>query len=303
MKKIVLFLLLSASAAFSQAALTVQKVTDNVYALVGETTQRSPSNFGNNSTHGVIITDEGVVLIDSGASYLGAKEIHGIIKTLTDKPVKIVINTGGQDHRWLGNEYFQKLGARIIASTKTQADQMARADYHLTRLESLIKQSLKGTNPVVATEVFEAQKHLELGGVKLELYHVGAAHTVGDIFVYMPSQSIIFAGDIVFNDRMLGIGPAKDSQSWTDVFEKMASFKPKYIVPGHGKVSDLATATKNTQAYLDFLNTEILKILNEDGDMLQASKIDQSKFDFLSGHESIAGKNAQWVFEKMEFDY
>jgi hypothetical protein len=54
----------------------VQKVTDNVYALVGELSQRSKTNLGNNSTHGVIITSKGVVLIDSGASYLGAKEIQ-----------------------------------------------------------------------------------------------------------------------------------------------------------------------------------------------------------------------------------
>jgi hypothetical protein len=46
-------------------------VTDNVYALVGELSQRSKTNLGNNSTHGVIITSKGVVLIDSGASYLG----------------------------------------------------------------------------------------------------------------------------------------------------------------------------------------------------------------------------------------
>ena len=74
-------------------------------------------------------------------------------------------------------------------------------------------------------------------------------------------------------------------------------------MPGHGRVSDLATATKNTHDYLVFLKTEISKILDNDGDMLEASKIDQSEFYFLSGYEAIAGKNAQWVFEKMEFDY
>lgn len=303
MKTIVTFLILMVNISIAQAALEVQKVADNVYALVGETTQRSASNFGNNSTHGVIITNEGVVLIDSGASYLGAKEIHGVVQTLTDKPIKIVINTGGQDHRWLGNDYFQKLGARIIASTKTQADQKARADYHLTRLGSLIGDSLNGTNPVFATEVFDTEKKVEIGGIELELYHVGAAHTVGDIFIWMPSEKTMFAGDIVFNDRMLGVGPARDIESWINVFEKMASFKPKHIIPGHGKVSDLGTATKNTQEYLKFLKAKISKILDNDGDMLEASKIDQSDFYFLSGYENIAGKNSQWVFEKMEFDY
>ncbi len=57
-------------------ALEVEKVTDNVYALVGETGQRSATNFGNNATFGVIVTSEGVVLIDSGATWKGAQQIE-----------------------------------------------------------------------------------------------------------------------------------------------------------------------------------------------------------------------------------
>lgn len=283
--------------------LQVKKVDNNVYALVGELSQRSKENFGNNSTHGVIVTNEGVILIDSGASYLGAKQIHEAIKKLTDKEIKIVINTGGQDHRWLGNDYFKKLGARIIASSKAKEDQKNRADQHMAILDNLIGESLKDTNPVFATEVFDKKKNLELGDVKLELYHFGSAHTVGDILVWLPKKSIMFSGDIVFNNRMLGIGPARNFKSWINVFEKMASFKPQYIVPGHGNPSDLAGATKDTYQYLLFLKTNIAKILDNDGDMLEASKIDQSRFNYLKNHESIAGKNAQWVFEQMEFDY
>jgi len=303
MKQIIIFLFLIVNASIAQAELDVRKVTDNVFALEGETSQRSPTNFGNNSTHGVIVTKDGVILIDSGASYLGAKEIHNVVQTITDKPIKIVINSGGQDHRWLGNDYFQQLGARIIASSKTKQDQKVRADYHLNRLGGLIGDSLAGTKPVFATEVFDSKKIVELGGVKLELYHFGAAHTVGDIVAWMPSTQTMFAGDVVFNDRMLGIGPAKNFQSWIDVFEKMAKFKPKHIVPGHGRASDLETATNDTYNYLVFLKTTIAKILENDGDMLEASKIDQSDFYYLENHESIAGKNAQWAFEQMEFDY
>ncbi len=303
MKKIIILALLYLFSSLTYASFEVQKITDNVYALVGELSQRSKTNLGNNSTHGVIITSEGVVLIDSGASYFGAKEIHKTIQKLTHKPVKIVINTGGQDHRWLGNDYFQKLGARIISSSKAKIDQQIRADEQITRLDLLIKDSLKGTEPVFASETFNEKMNLELGGVNLELYHFGAAHTAGDIVIWMPSTELMFTGDIVFNDRMLGIGPAKDFQSWINVFEKMAIFKPKYIIPGHGSVSNLSLATHNTYNYLVFLKTKISKILDNDGDMLDASKIDQSKFHYLKNHESIAGKNAQRVFEKMEFDY
>jgi glyoxylase-like metal-dependent hydrolase (beta-lactamase superfamily II) len=287
----------------AQSSLEVQKVTDGVYALVGETTQRSSANLGNNSTHGVIVTNEGVILIDSGASYLGAKDIHEVIQTITDQPIKIVINTGGQDHRWLGNDYFQQLGARTISSTKARQDHKTRVDQHMTGLEHFLGDSLKGTEPVFATETFEKNTTIQLGSAKLELYYFGPAHTAGDIVVWMPSTKTMFAGDVVFNDRMLGIGPAKNFQSWIDVFKKMAEFNPEHVVPGHGRASDLETSTKDTHDYLVFLKTEIGKILENDGDMLEASKIDQSDFHFLSGYQDIAGKNAQWVFEQMEFDY
>lgn len=296
-------LLLFSNIVFADVSLQVHKVDNNVYALVGELSQRSKDNLANNSTHGVIVTDDGVILIDSGGSYLGAQQIHKTIQTITDKSIKIVINTGGQDHRWFGNEYFQKLGARIVASNKAQRDQKARADSQMSRLDNLIGDSLKNTNPVFATEVFDSTKHIELGEVKLELHHFGPAHTVGDIVAWMPDKHIMFTGDIVFNNRMLGIGPARNFQSWINVFEKMADFKPSHIVPGHGNPSNLQEASKNTYQYLVFLKSRIAEILDKDGDMQDALKINQSNFNYLKNHESIAGKNAQWVFEQMEFDY
>lgn len=305
MLKIIMLTILTllSTTLFADTPLKVHKLDNNVYALVGELSQRSKENLANNSTHGVVITGDGVILIDSGGTYLGAQQIHKTIQTITDQPVKIVINTGGQDHRWFGNEYFQKLGARIIASSKAQEDQEERATAQMSRLEGLIGDSLEGTNPVAATEVFDTTKRVELGNVTLELHYFGSAHTLGDIVVWMPEKQIMFTGDIVYNNRMLGIGPAANFQSWMDVFEKMASFKPVHIVPGHGDPSNLQVASKNTYQYLAFLKSKVAEILDNDGDMLDASKIDQSSYKYLENHESLAGKNAQWVFEQMEFDY
>ncbi len=301
MKKLLIILILSISANVN-AQLKVEKITNNVYALVGELSQRSPSNLGNNSTHGVIITKNGVILIDSGASYLGAKEIYKTIKTLTNKPITTVINTGGQDHRWLGNDYFKKLGARIIASSKTRSDQIARTDYHMKRLGTLISSSLKGTKPVYANETFKQKKILDIGGIHIELYHFGAAHTVGDIVVWMPSKKIMFTGDVVFVQRALGTGPAKNVKSWIQVFEKMANFKPEYIIPGHGHVTDLAEAKKDTYDYLVFLHDKVSNIIENDGDISEAVNIDQSRFKYLKNFKGISRKNAQNIFLQLEFE-
>ncbi len=287
---------------YASTGLKIEKINDYVYALVGETKQRSTQNLGNNSTHGVVLTKTGVIVIDSGASYLGARQIHQAIQTLTDKPITTVINTGGQDHRWLGNDYFKTLGANIIASEKTRNDQIARTDYHLNRLGNLIGDSLKGTKPVYANTTFKQRKMLNISGVHLELYHFGGAHTLGDIFVWMPQEKIMFSGDIVFVQRALGTGPAKNIKSWIKVFEKMASFKPKHIIPGHGHTTNLVEATKDTYDYLVFLRDEVRKVIEEDGDIMQATDINQDAFKYLKNFEGIAGKNAQNAFVQLEFE-
>jgi len=293
--------LLSLSA-FSASQLEVQKISPGVYALVGDLTQRTPENLGNNSTHGVIITEAGVILIDPGGSYLGAKRIDEAIESLTDQPVKLVIDTGGQDHRWLGNGYFKDHGAQIISSAAAVDDQHERADYHLNRLGALIGEALEGTQPVYADEVFESEKRISLGGTKLEIHHVGAAHTVGDSFVWLPEQKIMFTGDIVFTERALGIGPAKNIKSWLTVFKTMAAYQPEIVVPGHGHSTNLATATHDTYDYLNFLFENISKMLDEGVDLQDAIDLDQSEFSYLKNFELISRKNAQSVYEQLEFD-
>ena len=118
--------ILVASTANAGSILKTEKLAKNVYALVGPITNRDANNLGNNANFGVIVTNQGVVLIDSGGTYKGAQMIHNKIKEITEQPVVLVINSGGQDHRWLGNNYFKSLGAKIIASEKAVIDHKAR---------------------------------------------------------------------------------------------------------------------------------------------------------------------------------
>ena len=92
-----------------------QPVAPGVYVFVGEKVGRTYDNEGLNANIGLVVTPAGALLIDSGASVQGAQKIHAAVKKVTDQPVKWVINTGGQDHRWLGNGHFIAQGAEVIA--------------------------------------------------------------------------------------------------------------------------------------------------------------------------------------------
>ena len=297
------FLVALAAVGASASVLRIQVVTDHIYALVGPHEQRNADNFANNATFGVVLTEAGVLLVDPGGSYKGAALIDEALQTITDKPVKIVINTGGQDHRWLGNSYWKDRGARIIASSAAVEDHKARTDSHFNNLTSLMgEEALAETVAVYANETFARDLDLEFGGQRFEIRHRGPAHTLGDSFVWMPEAGVMFTGDIVYVERMLGIGPAQNSGSWIQVFESMASYNPAIIIPGHGPVTDLSRARAETYDYLVHLRTTIGDILDDDGTIEEGIEIDQSAFQHLAVFEQIAKRNAQAVFMQMEFE-
>lgn len=305
LKTLLIFLVLSIHFGQSWAAekLILQKVTDDMYAIVGELGNRTPENLGNNATFGFVVTTEGVVLIDSGGTYQGAQVIEKVIKTVTDKPVIMVINTGGQDHRWLGNGYYKKLGAQIIASEAAVNDQKARTQDQFFMLGNLIgDKGLKGTDAVYAEKTFKEKLEITLGETSFIIYHAGQAHTPGDSFVWLPREKVMFTGDIVYVDRMLGVGSQSNSKSWIRVYETMASYKPQYLIPGHGRATTLDHANKDTYDYLVFLRKSVAEFMEDGGDITDISRINLSKFNYLLNHETLSGRNAQQVYTEMEWE-
>ncbi len=283
-------------------ALEIQKVTDNIYALVGPHQQRSPENLANNATFGVIITDQGVVLVDPGGSWKGAEAIDAEIRKITDKPVKIVINSGGQDHRWLGNGYWKAQGAQIIASSNAVEDHKDRNSLQLTALDQLLGAALQGTEPVYADITFDTDYTFSLGGVSFEIHHAGQAHTPGDSFVWIADSQTVFTGDIVYVERILGIGPQSHSGKWIETFKTMAALKPVHLIPGHGRATTLDKAKAETLDYLTNLRKQMTLHIENGGDMADSTKVDQSAFSHLIQFDALARRNAQQVFSEMEWE-
>ncbi|WP_456389635.1 MBL fold metallo-hydrolase [Profundibacter sp.] len=283
--------------------LNVMQVEENVYAIVGPLGQRNPENLGNNATFGLVVTGAGAILMDPGGSYKGAQALHDVIKGITGQPVKYVIDTGGQDHRWLGNGYWQQQGAQVIASDAAVADHQDRGSMQLTGLSVLIgDEMLAGTEPAYADITFATDYTLTLGDVRLELHHDGAAHTPGDSTVWLADRSVLFAGDIIYMERILGIGSQSNSLEWVASFEALAALKPLHIVPGHGAPTDLAGATRDTYDYLINIRSKMAEYIKDGGEIIDSVKIDQSGFSYLENFEGLYGRNAQEVYSQMEWE-
>ena len=299
MKAALAALLLAPSLA---AALEVQPVAEGVWALVGEKAQRSAENLANNATFGVVETADGVVLVDPGGSWKGAEAIHAAIRSVTDKPVVWVVNTGGQDHRWLGNGYWKAQGARVIASEAAVADQAARADLQMAGLAQFLGDGLAGTEPVTADVTFAETHRLDVGGLTFEINHPGPAHTPGDSFVWVPERATVFTGDIVYVERILGVGGQSSITHWPAAFEAVAATGAAHVVPGHGHATDMARARADTYGYLMNLREKIAAHIEAGGNALGAVEVDQSAFAHLEQFDSLARRNAQTAFEQMEWE-
>nr|WP_231125802.1 MBL fold metallo-hydrolase [Roseovarius gahaiensis] len=283
--------------------LEVENVAQDVWALVGPKVQRDADNLGNNATFGVVVTPEGVVLVDPGGSWKGAAMIDAAIDTITDQPVTHVINTGGQDHRWLGNGYWQAQGAEVIASDAAVADHEDRGSMQMTGLRQLIgEEGLEGTEPSYADTTFDSDHLLEVGGLRFEIMHRGQAHTPGDSFVWLPARDVMFTGDIVYVERILGVGGQSNVKSWINAYQAMAAFNPAHVVPGHGQPTTLEQAKADTYDYLVNLRTRIGDLIEDGGDIMDAPEIDQSGWTYLEQFDSLAGRNAQTTYEQMEWE-
>jgi glyoxylase-like metal-dependent hydrolase (beta-lactamase superfamily II) len=279
-----------------------ERVTENIYVYVGETGPRSHDNEGLNANIGLIVTAAGSVLVDSGASFQSAQKIDEAVKKVTTQPVRWVINTGGQDHRWLGNGYFSGQGAELIAHSKAKIDMQARGGDHLTALKAVLKERADGTVPTLPTRLIEGNDvTLELGGTTLALLHRGGGHTPGDMMVWLPGPKVLFSGDIVYVERMLSVIPVSNSKAWVNAFKAIEDLAPLHLVPGHGKVSTLAVARADTADYLLALRAHMKKAVDEGLDMSAAVKsFNAAPYMRLLNAADLIPGNASRIYLELE---
>ena len=274
-----------------------------VYTAIGATAPPTYENSGHNNNLSFVVTDEGVVVVNGGASARLAKALHDEIKQVTDKPVKLVINENGQGHAFLGNSYWAAQDVDILAHEDAIAEGKAHGFDILEGMKRYNREKAEGTEAVVANISFSDRYDYELGGMKFEILHLGPAHGPGDTQVWMPEIKTMIAGDIAFHERMPPIFPDTCTGCWIETFEtKLMPLAPTYIIPGHGHPTNLEVVETGTVGYLKDLRAKIGAHIDEGGDLAGAYYVDQDNWKHLDTFEELATKNAGRVFEEMEWE-
>jgi len=272
----------------------MQQVSEHCYAALNETNLVCDANSG-------LVNLGGGLVVDTQSDLPHARQMIELFSSVwTDMPRYVALTHEDIDHV-AGNQLFPQ--AEIIAhrtmpermkeaADPEESQKLTNAVHHLisravlrtahhgvlavaTQLDENF--DFDGIELKLPTTLFDDRYVLDLDGTEVHLMYVGPAHQVGDVIVHVPSEGVLFAGDLLFN-QSTPMGWVGSYQQFSDALDRIIELAPATIVPGHGPVCGVE-AVKNEQAYFQHVLDESRKCFDEGLTSKQAAeRIDLDRY-------------------------
>jgi glyoxylase-like metal-dependent hydrolase (beta-lactamase superfamily II) len=205
------------------AELTLQKVTDSLYVIMGS---------GGNVAF--MPTKEGVILIDDKFAQDGP-QILAKVKSVTPEPIRYVINTHQHGDHTGGNAALLQAKAEILIHRN------ARANMAATEM------------PGIPHITFSDESQVFLGGKEVDARYCGRGHTNGDVLIYFPTERVVHTGDLFTNGAPFCDTSANCSiKEWDGTLRKALAWDFDTVIPGHGPVMKKADLAKYADMVASF---------------------------------------------------
>ncbi|MCB1861683.1 MAG: MBL fold metallo-hydrolase [Gammaproteobacteria bacterium] len=271
----------ASSADLEEKQVTFSQLSEHCWAFTAE---------GDPNT-GVIIGDDAVMIIDATATPIMAQQVIRRVRELTDKPIKYVVLSHYHAVRVLGASGYRAEGLeQIIASKDTYnlivergAQDMASEIGRFPRLFRGVESVPGLTWPTLA---FQGEMRLWLGSLELHIMQLGRGHTKGDTVVWVPSEAVLYSGDLVEYDAACYTGDAYLAD-WPRTLDRLAELNAKKLIPGRGPALESPEKINEGIAYTrDFVSTlynsareAVAQGMNLKQTMAHARKAMDPKFD------------------------
>ena len=226
------------------AGLQLQEVAQGIYALVASTDFPPLSPAVAICNGGFVIGSEGVLVIDPFQTTELAELLISTVKSLTDKPIKYVLNT---------HYHFDHTGGNA-AFVKREVPVMGRGV--IREYIQSGKNNTAGVTP--PTVVINSQTDIWLGDRQIRIERVDGHSAGTDLVAYVPDAKVLFTGDMVFNKRIPYTGDSDIRQWQGSLYRLIATYPEAKVVPGHGDVTDV-TGLQAQQAYFSWLERTALE--------------------------------------------
>jgi glyoxylase-like metal-dependent hydrolase (beta-lactamase superfamily II) len=217
---------------------------------------------------GVIIGDQFIMVSDATATPAMAQDLINHIRTVSDKPIKYVLLTHYHAVRVLGASAYKAEGAtEVIASRGTFELIVERGAQDMQSEMERFPRLFRGADSVPGltwpTLVIgdgkpgrQGSLEVDLGGVKVSIWHPGPGHTRGDTIAWVEAEKVLFSGDLVEYEAGVYTGDAQ-LEEWPATLEALRALKAEYIVPGRGEAmkgnADVNKALDYTQRWVTTL--------------------------------------------------
>jgi cyclase len=256
----------------------MQQLAQDVYAYV------QPDGGWCVSNAGVVVGHDTTVLIDTAATERRARVLREAVAKISEHSPSILINTHFHGDHHFGNAQFSP-PATVVAHEIARAEIIEAG----LGLRQLWPQVQWGETPIVAPGLtFRDAITIHAGQTRIELMHLGPAHTTNDVFVWVPQRRVLFAGDVLWS----GVTPfclMGSIAGSLDVIAQLRQLEPEIIVPGHGDVGGPELFDSN-EAYLRFIQELATDGYHSGLTPLEvASKTELGEFSSLLDPERVVG--------------
>ena len=275
------------------------QVAPHTYFVQGFPEMGSSTNQNFISNAGFVLTPKGVVVVDAlGSPILAQKLIAEIKKITPQKVVAVILSHYHADHIY-GLQEFKKIGAKIYAQGEGRnylSSETAKQRLIASRID--FSPWVNANTKLITADVWIDQKlKLSIGGVDFLISKVGPAHAPEDLMVYVPSEHVLFAGDLVFRGRIPFVGNA-DSKGWLIGLDEIEKFNPNIVIPGHGNYSVKPTEDiAFTRNYLKYLRESMSKAaINLDPFDEAYKQTDWSEYEGMPLYKAANRMNAYNVY-------
>jgi cyclase len=221
---------------------SAQKIADGIWAAV-------PAKGAN---VGWFLLGDGVVAVDSGGDGATGQEIlKKIAETTGNKPVRLLVLTHAHGDHSGGARAFAAAGARIVCQEAIAGQILGFVEQQASDPSDPMA-GKTNVRPVVESI---SERSILLDGLRnAQILFLGAAHTKGDLAVYLGADKVLFSGDLALNGRLPFMqSPDVDSQGWTRALEALARVPVEKMVPGHGDIGP-KTGLADSYAYVKRVN-------------------------------------------------
>jgi glyoxylase-like metal-dependent hydrolase (beta-lactamase superfamily II) len=266
------------------------KVSEHVYVI-------PDFNVGAVPNVGIVVGSKATLVIDTGLGPRNGQTVLREVEKVSKNQTLYVMGTHFHAEHILGESVFPPTVKVIRARAQQQDIDEFGVQPNFAARSPAMAELVKDAQFRRADEIFDTEKILDLGGVRVRLLWYGGTHTNGDTLIFIEGDNVLFAGDVIMNRRFLAFNAMMRSsvQAWISSLDKLAPLRPTRIVPSHGEMGD-GSLIETNRTYLRALQSRAAELKREGKSADQAadtiSAEFKSKYPDWTGNAGAAARSA-----------